>query len=306
MPSSIIVVTGIFLLLILLPLLGGSLWLARRAIFPRKFTYEGSVQNEIEQGRWNEAEYQSWDKLEITFRSPFGYNLSGTYFPQPGSSKTMIMVHGISYTRIGMVKYMPMFRRRGWNILIYDQRFFGRSGGPNTSYGFYEKYDLKAAFDWALTQLPAGGVIGTMGESLGAGTCLLHAAIDPRPAFVIADAGFADLQEELELRLKEDYHLPPFPILSIGELWIRLLAGFSFSQVVPEHDAAQLKMPVLFVHGLADLEVLPTDSQRMYDAKQHGIRRLFLVPEAGHVQSVLTDPAGYGREVGEFLSQAGC
>lgn len=305
MPASLIVLIAIFAVIILLPLLGGSLWLTRRAIFPRKFTYEGSVQNEIKLGRLNEAEFQAWEKQEVTFRSPFGYDLSGTYFPQPAAKKTIIMVHGISYTRMGMVKYMPMFRRRGWNILAYDQRFFGRSGGPNTTYGFYEKHDLKTAIDWARAQLPADCVIGTMGESLGAVTCLQHAAIDPRPAFVIADAGFADLQEELELRLKEDYHLPPFPILSTGELWIRLLAGFSFSQVVPERDAASLEMPVLFVHGQADLEVLPEYSQRMFNAKKQGIRRLFLVPEAGHVQSVLTDPEGYDREVGEFLSVVG-
>jgi len=305
MPASLYVLIAIIVILFLLPLLGGSLWLARRAIFPRKFSYEGSYQNEIEQGRLNEAEYNSWEKQEVSFRSPFGYDLSGAYFPQPGSNKTIIMLHGISYTRMGMISYMPMFRRRGWNILAYDQRFFGRSGGPNTSYGFYEKDDLKAAIDWAKAQLPADGVVGTLGISLGAVTCLQHAAIDPRPAFVIADAGFASLQEELELRLREDYHLPPFPILTLGEWWVRLLAGFHFDQVAPLHDAAALEMPVLFVHGQADLEVLPTDSQRMFDAKQHGLRRLYLVPEAGHVQSILVDPAGYDREVGEFLSEAG-
>lgn len=306
MPASLIVVITIFFILIVLPVLGGSLWLTRRAIFPRKFTFEGSYAREIEVGRLNEAEYQSWDRQEVTFRSPFGYDLSGAWFPQPYSTRTVIMVHGISYTRMGMVKYMPMFRRRGWNILVYDQRFFGRSGGANTTYGFYEKYDLKVAVDWVKTQGPEGGVIGTMGESLGAVTCLQHAAIDPRPAFVIADSGFADLKEELELRLREDYHLPSFPILTVGEWWIRLLAGFRFSQVVPEADAAKLEMPVLFVHGLADTEILPADSQRMFAAKQRGTRRLFLVPDAGHVQSVLTDPEGYDREVGEFLLQAGC
>ncbi len=305
MPASLYVLIAIIVILFLLPLLGGSLWLARRAIFPRKFSYEGSYQNEIEQGRLDEAEYNSWEKQEVSFPSPFGYDLSGTYFPQPGSNKTIIMLHGISYTRVGMISYMPMFRRSGWNILAYDQRFFGRSGGPNTSYGFYEKDDLKAAIDWAKAQLPADGVVGTLGISLGAVTCLQHAAIDPRPAFVIADAGFASLQEELELRLREDYHLPPFPILTLGEWWVRLLAGFRFDQVLPLRDAAALEMPVLFVHGQADLEVLPADSQRMFDAKQRGLRRLFLVPEAGHVESILVDPAGYDREVGKFLSEAG-
>lgn len=291
--------------IILLVLLGAGMWMVKQAIYPRRFTIEESYLNEIEQGRFNADEFQSWDQQEITFRSPFGYSISGSYFPQPGSNKTMILVHGISYTRMGMVKYMPIFRRLGWNILIYDQRFFGRSGGSNTSFGYYEKRDLVAAFDWAKSQIAPDGVIGTLGESLGAATCLQHAFIDPRPAFVIADSSFASLQDELAFRLKTDYNLPPFPMLNIGRGLIRLLAGFDTTRIVPERDVARLEMPVLFVHGLADVEVPPGHSQRLFDAKARGLRRLFFMPDAVHVQSVSTDPAAYEHEVREFLRESG-
>ena len=92
---------------------------------------------------------------DVNRRYHFPHEASTAAFPQPGSNKTMILVHGISYTRMGMVKYMPIFRRLGWNILIYDQRFFGRSGGSNTSFGYYEKRDLVAAFDWAKNKAQA-------------------------------------------------------------------------------------------------------------------------------------------------------
>lgn len=304
MPATFIL---IFVLLgfTLLLVAGVGVWLVKKAIYPRKFTYEESYQREIEQGRLNEPEFASWDKQEITLQSPFGYTLSASYFPQPGSNKTIIMVHGIYYTRLGMVKYIPIFRRRGWNILIYDQRYFGRSGGSNTTYGYYEKHDLKAAFDWAKSQIALEGVIGSMGESLGAVTSLQHAAIDPRPAFVIADSGFTNLRDEFEFRLKTDYNLPPFPILNIGDWWIRMLAGFRYADVSPERDVAHLEMPVLFIHGLADDEVPPSHSQRLFDAKQHGVRRLFFMPEAVHVHSVTTDPAAYDQWVGEFLQEVG-
>lgn len=305
MPATLIIIIFVLLGLAFLLTAGVGIWLVKKAIYPRKFTYEESYQREIEQGRLNEAEFQSWDKQEITIRSPFGYDLSGTYFPQPGSNKTIILVHGIYYTRLGMVKYMPIFRRRGWNILMYDQRFFGRSGGTNTTYGYYEKHDLKAAFDWAKSQIGPEGVIGTLGESLGAVTCLQHAAIDPRTAFVVADSSFTNLWDEFEFRLKAEYNLPPFPILYIGDWWIRMLASFRYADVSPERDAARLEMPVLFIHGSADDGVPPSHSQRLYDAKQHGVRRLFFMPEAVHVQSVTTDPETYDRWVGEFLQEAG-
>ncbi|MHB0923797.1 MAG: alpha/beta hydrolase [Bellilinea sp.] len=305
MPATFILILLVLIGFTLLLAAGVGVWLVKKAFYPRKFTYEESYQREIEKGRINKAEFESWDKQDIIFKSPFGYDLSGSYFPQSGSNKTIILLHGISYTRLGMVKYMPIFRRRGWNILIYDQRYFGRSGGPNTTYGFYEKHDLRAAIDWAESQIAPDGVVGTLGESLGAGTCLQLAAIDPRPAFVIADSSFATLWDEFAFRLKTDYNLPPYPVLNIGNWWIRMLAGFRYADVSPERDVAHLEMPVLLIHGLADDEVPPSHSQRLFDAKRHGLRRLFFMPEAIHVQSVTTGPAAYDQWVGEFLQEAG-
>jgi len=304
MPATLLVLPLIVLGLVFLVLLFGSLWLVRQAIYPRHFTYEKSYLLEVEHGRLNEADYQSWEKQEITFRSPFGYALSGTWFPIPGALKTIIMVHGFSYTRLGMVKYMPWFRRQGWNILIYDQRFYGRSGGPNTTFGYYEKQDLKAVFDWVQNQVPSASTIGTLGESLGAATCLMHAAIDPRPTFVIADSSFASLLDELKFRLKTDYNLPAFPLINLSLPLIQLLAGFDPASVSPEQDIASLDLPILFIHGVADREVPPSHSRRLFAAKQHGLRRLLLVPEAGHVESIWTDRDAYETELETFFREA--
>jgi hypothetical protein len=305
MPLSLLIVVLIIPGGILLLLLAGSLWLVRQALYPRKFTYEKSYLLEVENGHFNEEHYNSWAKQEITLRSPHGYDLSGTWFPMPGSSKTIIMLHGFPYTRVGMIKYIPLFRRRGFNVLIYDQRYFGRSGGLNTSYGFYEKDDLKAACDWVLAQTGPQGIIGTLGESMGGATVLQHGAIDPRPAFIIADSTYADLLEAMAIRLRNEYHLPAFPLLKIGAAIIPVFGGFKLSQTSPEQAAATLKMPVLFVQSLKDKEVPPAHGPRLFTAKRQGLRRLYLAPGAGHVEAVWCDRAAYDHEVGEFLAEAG-
>jgi len=304
MPLSFLILVFIIPGAILLLIVARCLWLVRLAFYPRRFTYEKSFAIEIEHGRMNEPEFQSWPKLEVTIRSPHGYDLSGTWFPLTDSSKTIIMLHGFSYTRAGMIKYIPVFRRRGFNVLIYDQRFFGRSGGPNTSYGFYEKDDLKAAFDWVVEKTGPQGIIGTLGESMGGAIVLQHGAIDPRPAFIIADSSYANLREAMALRLHNKYRLPAFPLLNFGTWLINVFGDFNFSQVIPERDVANLQMPILFVHSLEDKEVPPSHGRRLFAAKRRGLRRLYLAPDAGHVEAAWRDRTTYDREVGEFLAEA--
>ncbi len=287
---------------LLLALLAGAFYLLGKAIKPRTFPYLKSFAIEVENGKLVEGEYAAWDKVELRLRSPFGYELSGTYFPLPGANKTVVIVHGITYTRLGSVKYMPIFRSRGFNVLIFDLRFHGLSGGPNCTFGYYEKHDLKVVVDYALQRLEGQGIVGVMGESLGASTCLQYAAIDPRAAFVISDCAFADLYDQLANRLRLDYHLPAFPLLPLAGWLCKRLAGFTFRDVCPERDIASVEAPVLIIHGQDDDYVFPLHAQRLYAAKRKGLRKLYLASNAGHAEAFWNNRAAYDRQVGEFLN----
>ena len=304
MPPALTVIL-ILLALLILVVLGISLWIVKQALYPRKFSYEKSYLIEVENGRFSEDVWNSWEKHELIIQSPYGYNLSCTWLPQPGSKKTIILLHGFPYTRVGMIKYIPVFRSRGFNVLIYDQRYYGRSGGPFTSYGFFEKHDLKAALDWVLEHTGPASLVGTLGESMGGATVLQHGVIDPRPAFIIADSSYADLREAMQIRLRDQYHLPAFPITNIGARLLSIFGGFTPEQASAERAAAELTMPVLFIQSMNDVEVPPAHGRRLFAAKRKGLRRLYLAPDAGHVEAVWADRAAYDREVGEFLKEAG-
>lgn len=293
------------LFFVLLAFLGASAYLARVALYPKVTQYEETYRREVEAGKIVPEEFDSWTKEEISIRSPYGYALHGFYFPLPGAQKTVVLVHGITWSLFGSVKYMPIFRRRGFNILIYDQRTHGRSGGSTCTFGFYEKYDLKAVIDWALARLGPGGQVGTHGESLGGATVLQHAGIDPRLSFVVADCPYSDLYAQLAYRLRVEYHLPAFPLLEGASLVSYWITRMRFREVRPLEAIRGVATPMLFCHGAEDNYILPQMSIDMAQAKQNGLARLYLAPHARHAEAYWNNRAEYDQQVGDFLKEIG-
>ena len=294
----------VFLILIIAFLLGAGLYLALRLTHPYVRKTEEVYHIEVENGNLDEAEYEMWPKREVVIQSPGGYPLFGIYFPAESSNKTVMIVHGFTYGLYGSVKYMPMFRRRNFSILLVDLRHHGRSGGANITWGVQEKHDLAAWSSWVLAQHGKEGVLGTLGESLGGATVLQHAAIDPRVAFTIADCPFSSLRGLLTHVLKTDYRLPPSPLLELGEFWCRLLAGFTFAAASPINSMDKIQTPVLLIHGEEDALVPAEMSRELFEAKTSGVREIRVFPGAGHAEAFSSDPQLYEETVFKFVESA--
>lgn len=296
-----IIFLAIFLLTLLI--LPAGYYFYRIAFFPKRYTRADIIRLEVEAGKIASFDhFDAWPHSEISIQSPYGYPLKGFYFPLAGSKKTIVFSHGITITLFGSAKYMPIFRRLGYNILVYDQRRHGESGGDFCSFGFFEKFDLKSVVDWAFEKISPGGLVGTHGESLGAAITLQHAAIDPRIAFAIADCPYSDLLALFRIRLQADYHLPTFPLIPLCRLYARLLLGFDCANSSPIRGIANVKTPILFIHGENDTYIPPQMSQGLFDAKTQGVRRLYLVPGAGHAYACSADALEYERQVHAFLA----
>ncbi|HEY9076389.1 MAG TPA: alpha/beta fold hydrolase [Anaerolineaceae bacterium] len=286
-------------------ILAFSYYISRVVIYPRVRSVEETHKMELEGDKMSDAEFDSWEKEEVRIRSPYGYDLYGLYLPIPGSKWTVIIAHGITYSLYGSVKYVNLFRKRGCNVLLYEHRNHGRSGGKNTTFGLYEKYDLKAVVDWALARLGEGGKVGTHGESMGAAITLQHAAIDPRVQFVIADCPYESVAAQVAYRLKAEYHLPYFPLIPLASLFAGIQSGMFFGKVSPLREVARITCPVFFIHGANDDYIPPQHSIRMHNAKKQGISRLWLAPNARHAESQPANRLEYDQKVGDFLKEVG-
>ncbi len=286
-------------------LLAAGYYFMTQAVYPKVFSPEQVYQSEIEKGGFRPEELNAWPSQEVRLQSPFGYSLWGLYFPLEGSQKTLIISHGITWASMGMAQYIPMFRKHGFNVLIYDLRNHGRSGGKNTTFGFKEKYDLKAVVDWAMAHLGPRGKVGTMGVSLGAVTTIQHAVIDPRVSFLIPECPFSDLQRLFAYRLNAEYHLPPFPLLYLGSLWSQTLTGMRFGAISPVRDIEQVQAPVFLIHTKGDDYVPWKMSVELYEHKTHGYRKLWLAPTGAHAQAWKENKLEYERQIDQFLQEIG-
>jgi uncharacterized protein len=196
------------------------------------------------------------------------------------SRGTIVYLHGIADNRASSVGVIQRFRGRGFDVIAYDSRASGDSGGAACTYGFYEKRDLHAVLNTV-----QGPPIVLIGTSLGAAVALQEAAEDPRVTAIIAAETFSDLRTIATERAP----LVFTPAAIRGAFAIaEQEAHFVVDEVSPERAAARINAPVLLLHGDADTATRPDHSRRVFAALK-GPKQLILVPGAHHNGALRAD-----------------
>ncbi|HHX62556.1 MAG TPA: alpha/beta hydrolase [Epulopiscium sp.] len=295
--------------IVLLMVIGIIIFVANRltniVISPPNNSISRALEQEIKQTYIIEGYYESLKKEDFKLTSQEGYNLKCQLIKNPmPSKKYIVFCHGYGFNRIGAVKYIDIFLREGFNIVLYDHRNSGESEGEYTTMGYFEKEDLKRVINYIYNRFGKDIVVGTHGESMGAATVLLHCSEDKRVKFVIADCPYSDLKKQLAYRLKIEHKLPQFPFLNIASIFSRIKAGFFFGQISPikviqQHNGLA-DVPIMFIHGDADQYIPPIMTEQMYQVKK-GYKKLYLAKGADHAISVCVDRKRYESEVHDFL-----
>lgn len=300
-------ITGIVLLMVIGIIVFVANKLANMVISPTKSSISGAMEREIKQNYMTEGYYESLEKEGFTLTSQEGYKLVCQLIENPvPSNKYIVLCHGFGFNRVGGIKYLDIFLKEGFNIVLYDHRHSGESEGEYTTMGFFEKEDLKKVIDYIYNRFGNDIVVGTHGESMGAATVLVHCAEDNRVKFVIADCPYSDLNQQLAYRLKVEHKLPRFPFLIIASLFSKIRAGFFFGQISPirvikEHNGLA-DIPIMFIHGDADAYIPPAMTKDMYQVKK-GCKKLYMAKGADHAISICVDKEKYASEVHDFLAK---
>lgn len=265
-------------------------------------SYEKGYKREVDCKKFDEEVYRNKVKQNFRIKSDYGYSLYCELVESDHKEdkKIAILCHGLGYATYGSIKYLDLYLKLGFTVLMYDHRNHGHSGKAITSMGFYEKHDLNRVIDWCYDHFGNDCKIVTHGESMGAATVLLQLGLDDRVKCTISDCSYSDLKSLLRHQLKQYYHLPCF-LIPVESMVTYIRAGFWFRQVSPIDVVSKTDTPILFIHGKIDNLVPANMSKQMYEAKKRN-KAIYLVAKARHAESYCKQREEYEKRVAEFLN----
>ncbi|MFP3722142.1 alpha/beta hydrolase [Niallia circulans] len=292
-----------YLFSVLLFITSIGLYCSNRLMYMKKKDNDFIVNREKEAGRLDPVSYENLTKQEITIPSPYGYDLKAILVEPFDTKKYVIISHGVTENKTSSIKYMNLFLERGFNGIIYDHRRHGESGGKNTSFGYYEKFDLKQIVDWLKQEKGKDILLGIHGESMGAATMILYAGgIEDGADFYIADCPFSEFKELLDYVIKQEIKLPGKIFIPIANLFLRARARYSIKDISPISVIDKIKSPMLFIHSKKDDFILPEMTQKLFDKKK-GPKKLFFAVNGTHAQSYNENKEAYEKAVDDFLKE---
>jgi len=221
--------------------------------------------------------------------------------PVPWNGDAVILLHGQSDNRSGMLGPAEMLLRHGYATLLPDARAHGSSGGRIATYGVLEAEDVRLWFDWIQkSQTPR--CIDGLGDSMGGAEVLGSLVAEHGFCAVIAESSFATFREAAYDRLGQSFSTGPWlgrtllrPALVMGMAYVQFRYGVDLAQANPASAVATSRVPVFLIHGLADTN-LPQRHSENIRARNSAV--VLWEPEgAGHCGASTVAPAEYERRV---------
>jgi pimeloyl-ACP methyl ester carboxylesterase len=292
-------ITGLLLLTGII-YIGGSLYFANVLINRDTQTLADSQQ------RMEELNYHAADlpEPEAVMIEGDKVMLAGFFYDNPADGRcAVLMLHGYTSTRYGVLQYADPFWQRGCDLLAYDARGHGESSQAYHTYGYHEKFDGQAAYQWLLskTGLPARDV-GIMGVSYGAATSLQMAPFLGEAAFVVADSAYQDLRTIVTHQAAEQFGEWTRPFVPGAFLIAQLRADFTADEVSPRAAVTGANLPILLIHARADTFTPPSHSETIYASSNPATTELHLTEYGtAHARSILDDYEAYEALVDAFL-----
>ena len=231
--------------------------------------------------------------------------LRGWYISGQEEKPTLIFVHGIGSVRSGdrAVDLASRLAGHGFNVLMFDLRGHGSSGGDQVSGGYFEQWDVLGAFDYLANRRVPPRQIGLLGFSMGAATAILAAAREPGIGALVADSAYARASDMIAHESARKTVFPRWitPIfVPTAILMADRFYGIDLGSLVPEAAVLDLGYPLLVIHGTGDRRIPYQHGQRLHQGAPTG-STIWLVPDVDHVDAFATYPEEYVERVRAYL-----
>ena len=232
-------------------------------------------------------------------------DLAGWTIHSVHGAPAVVLVHGFKSSRQEMLPWARFIHDAGYNVLLFDTRGCGRSGGTIVGLGATEPRDISLAVEAARDQFGTTK-IAVLGISLGAGAAILSAADDPRVSAVIADSAWTDQ----DLQVSRLTFLPlgavRVPLPPYGIAAVNAMVGTDVAEARPIDAIARISpRPILLIHSADDDNATtPIEGARKLFAAAGDPKELWVAPRGGHVGAINAFPDEYRARVLAFLAGA--
>ena len=135
---------------------------------------------------------------DLRLKTSDGIGLHGWFVPAAPARGTVLFLHGNAGNISHRLDSVQMFHRLGYDILIFDYRGYGNSGGTPSEEGTYRDADAAWRYLAEQKQVPACRIV-LFGESMG-GAIAAQLASREKPAALVIASGFTsvpDLAQQL-------------------------------------------------------------------------------------------------------------
>ena len=243
----------------------------------------------------------------VSFPATDGTRIDGWWIPaskpigrnvQPGrdwGKKTVVLCHGLGANKSNQLVMAQDLVPNGYNVLAFDFRAHGASGGQLTTFGDLERRDVLGAVRWVRAHKPAESehVYG-VGASMGA-AALIAAAADPGPEGQAIEAvavyGTFDDLGSLVKSVSAYYFVPPLGWLAqnAGVPVASAHVGRRLESFSPAREVQGLwPRPILVIHGKRDRVIDFRHGQNLLDSAMQP-KFHYWVSDSDH-NAVVSDP----------------
>jgi alpha-beta hydrolase superfamily lysophospholipase len=216
------------------------------------------------------------------------------------SRGTVILFHGFSGEKSGMLDKAEIFRKLGYNTLLVDFMGSGGSEGDETTIGFYEAMEVRTAFDY-IASLGETNIF-LFGTSMGA-VAIMKALNDApftfTPKGIIIECPFGTMLQTVETRFK-NMNLPAFPMAHLLVFWGGVQNKFNAFAHNPVDYARAISCPTLLLYGQQDEKVSMEEINSIYTNLQ-GPKDLKVYPQAAHENYVTKYETEWTSDVNGFI-----
>ena len=278
----------------------------RKRIRPLKVMDESLSQEEkttIESTILNGDWFRSVLQYETYITSFDGLKLH-SYIIENDSDKWVIVQHGYKDSADRMLDYARNFHSMGYNVLLPDARWHGKSEGSYIGLGWHDRLDIMKWIDY-INQNNDDVQIVLFGVSMGASTMMMISGerLPTNVRCIIEDSGYTSICEQLKYQLKSKFNIPSFPILNVANIICKVKNDYNFYK--EGSSIEQIKkctIPMLFIHGGLDSFVPFYMLQILYNSATCEKEKM-VIEGAKHIKGASLNPEKYWGGVSAFLNR---